>query len=119
MTMGCAEMTIGCAGMTSKTWRRRGESNPCTRPNDVIAQARGPAKRNQPTCAKKLEAARGIEPLYKAKRCNRAGPGACKAQSTNVRKKTGGGEGNRTPVQGFAGPCLSHSATPPGLVKLA
>jgi hypothetical protein len=25
----------------------------------------------------------------------------------------GGGEGNRTPVQGFAGPCLNHSATPP------
>jgi hypothetical protein len=28
-------------------------------------------------------------------------------------KPTGGGEGNRTPVQGFAGPCLNHSATPP------
>src|SRR5688572_2252900 len=26
-----------------------------------------------------------------------------------------GGGGNRTRVQGFAGPCLSHSATPPGL----
>src|SRR5579875_1297128 len=26
----------------------------------------------------------------------------------------GGGGGNRTRVQGFAGPCLSHSATPPG-----
>jgi hypothetical protein len=25
----------------------------------------------------------------------------------------GGGDGNRTRVQGFAGPCLSHSATPP------
>src|SRR5215510_15022555 len=25
-----------------------------------------------------------------------------------------GGGGNRTRVQGFAGPCLSHSATPPG-----
>ena len=25
----------------------------------------------------------------------------------------GGGEENRTPVQGFAGPCLNHSATPP------
>ena len=25
----------------------------------------------------------------------------------------GGGGGNRTRVQGFAGPCLSHSATPP------
>ena len=24
-----------------------------------------------------------------------------------------GGDGNRTRVQGFAGPCLSHSATPP------
>jgi hypothetical protein len=24
-----------------------------------------------------------------------------------------GGGGNRTRVQGFAGPCLSHSATPP------
>ena len=27
--------------------------------------------------------------------------------------KRGGGDGNRTRVQGFAGPCLSHSATPP------
>jgi hypothetical protein len=27
--------------------------------------------------------------------------------------KLGGGDGNRTRVQGFAGPCLSHSATPP------
>ena len=27
---------------------------------------------------------------------------------------SGGDEGNRTPVQGFAGPCLSHSATSPG-----
>ena len=26
---------------------------------------------------------------------------------------TGGGDGNRTRVQGFAGPCLNHSATPP------
>ena len=26
---------------------------------------------------------------------------------------SGGGDGNRTRVQGFAGPCLSHSATPP------
>src|SRR6478735_1724611 len=26
----------------------------------------------------------------------------------------GGGGRNRTGVQGFAGPCLSHSATPPG-----
>src|ERR1700734_3340558 len=29
------------------------------------------------------------------------------------RKSMGGGDGNRTRVQGFAGPCLSHSATPP------
>jgi hypothetical protein len=28
-----------------------------------------------------------------------------------------GGGGNRTRVQGFAGPCLSHSATPPGEVS--
>src|ERR1700722_4827558 len=28
-------------------------------------------------------------------------------------KPVGGGDGNRTRVQGFAGPCLSHSATPP------
>src|SRR5450432_3163571 len=28
------------------------------------------------------------------------------------RRRRGGG-GNRTRVQGFAGPCLSHSATPP------
>src|SRR3546814_2136638 len=27
----------------------------------------------------------------------------------------GGGAGNRTRVQGFAGPCLNHSATPPGV----
>jgi hypothetical protein len=26
----------------------------------------------------------------------------------------GGGERNRTAVEGFAGPCLDHSATPPG-----
>ena len=26
----------------------------------------------------------------------------------------GGGAQNRTGVQGFAGPCLNHSATPPG-----
>ena len=26
----------------------------------------------------------------------------------------GGGAGNRTRVKGFAGPCLNHSATPPG-----
>ena len=26
----------------------------------------------------------------------------------------GGGDRNRTGVQGFAGPCLNHSATPPG-----
>jgi hypothetical protein len=30
-----------------------------------------------------------------------------------VRELKGGGDGNRTRVQGFAGPCLSHSATPP------
>src|ERR1700758_4034387 len=28
-------------------------------------------------------------------------------------RRNGGGDGNRTRVQGFAGPCLSHSATPP------
>jgi hypothetical protein len=27
---------------------------------------------------------------------------------------TGGGERKRTAVEGFAGPCLDHSATPPG-----
>src|SRR3546814_6494483 len=31
-----------------------------------------------------------------------------------TRSGAGGGGGNRTRVQGFAGPCLSHSATPPG-----
>ena len=30
-----------------------------------------------------------------------------------ARNRNGGGDGNRTRVQGFAGPCLSHSATPP------
>ena len=30
----------------------------------------------------------------------------------------GGGGGNRTHVQGFADPCLSHSATPPGPARL-
>ena len=30
-----------------------------------------------------------------------------------------GGSGNRTRVQGFAGPCLSHSATPPDCSTLA
>ena len=29
----------------------------------------------------------------------------------------GGGERNRTAVEGFAGPCLDHSATPPGLYR--
>ena len=33
----------------------------------------------------------------------------CRSVSGN----RGGGDGNRTRVQGFAGPCLSHSATPP------
>ena len=32
---------------------------------------------------------------------------------------SGGGAGNRTRVEGFAGPCLNHSATPPGRVTLA
>ena len=31
----------------------------------------------------------------------------------------GGGGENRTHVQGFAGPCLSHSATPPGRATIA
>lgn len=31
----------------------------------------------------------------------------------------GGGDRNRTGVQGFAGPCLSHSATPPEFTTLA
>ena len=30
--------------------------------------------------------------------------------------RIGGGDGNRTRVQGFADPCLNHSATPPGRV---
>src|ERR1700712_5053527 len=34
-----------------------------------------------------------------------------------VSRKERGGGGNRTRVQGFAGPCLSHSATPPGEVS--
>ena len=34
--------------------------------------------------------------------------------STKVLVWEGGGGGNRTRVQGFAGPCLNHSATPPG-----
>ena len=32
----------------------------------------------------------------------------------NSRSEAGGDAGNRTRVQGFAGPCLSHSATSPG-----
>src|ERR1700678_2296069 len=35
------------------------------------------------------------------------------ARSEAVKDFLGGGDGNRTRVQGFAGPCLSHSATPP------
>ena len=31
----------------------------------------------------------------------------------SIRKAAGGGAGNRTRVEGFAGPCLNHSATPP------
>ena len=34
-------------------------------------------------------------------------------QAGPARRNGGGGDGNRTRVQGFAGPCLSHSATPP------
>ena len=34
-------------------------------------------------------------------------------QVTRCRSGIGGGDGNRTRVQGFAGPCLNHSATPP------
>src|SRR5262249_46286702 len=43
----------------------------------------------------------------KTKRHGLIGP--CRSVSGN----RGGGDGNRTRVQGFAGPCLSHSATPP------
>ena len=46
----------------------------------------------------------------------RAGPaGRAAASGTGARgrPRLGGGDGNRTRVQGFAGPCLSHSATPP------
>ena len=37
----------------------------------------------------------------------------CTATAVTLSRLRGGG-GNRTRVQGFAGPCLSHSATPPG-----
>ncbi len=33
-------------------------------------------------------------------------------------QNAGGGERNRTAVEGFAGPCLDHSATPPGLYRV-
>ena len=36
----------------------------------------------------------------------------------NLRKQTGGDDGNRTHVQGFAGPCLNHSATSPCQVTM-
>jgi 6-phosphogluconolactonase len=36
-----------------------------------------------------------------------------KKGSSVIGSPSGGGDGNRTRVQGFAGPCLSHSATPP------
>src|ERR1019366_10055055 len=38
-------------------------------------------------------------------------PSLTATQSDGWRRRGGGG--NRTRVQGFAGPCLSHSATPP------
>src|SRR5947209_17845966 len=37
-----------------------------------------------------------------------------RSTSTSRCVRLRGGEENRTPVQGFAGPCLNHSATPPG-----
>ena len=38
--------------------------------------------------------------------------GHCRGSTTFT--TAGGGDGNRTRVQGFADPCLNHSATPPG-----
>jgi hypothetical protein len=40
-------------------------------------------------------------------------PGRAPVPGAACTDNRGGGEGNRTPVQGFAGPCLNHSATPP------
>ena len=47
--------------------------------------------------------------------CCQAGQSGTKSLSNELRLLKGlrGGDGNRTRVQGFAGPCLSHSATPP------
>src|SRR5215469_10901265 len=47
--------------------------------------------------------------------CCQAGQSRIRSLANELRllKGLGGGDGNRTRVQGVAGPCLSHSATPP------
>ena len=41
------------------------------------------------------------------------GPQSVLGEELALDQKSRGGERNRTAVQGFAGPCLNHSATPP------
>src|SRR5829696_10470938 len=55
------------------------------------------------TCGYRVVGATGIEPVTSSVSGKRS-PAELSAR---------GGGGNRTRVQGFAGPCLSHSATPP------
>jgi hypothetical protein len=54
----------------------------------------------------------GIEPVTSSVSGKRS-PAELIARVVETGGDERGGDGNRTRVQGFAGPCLSHSATPP------
>ena len=56
---------------------------------------------------------RGADMRRRRPRRWQPGPRALKREISLAGELNGGGDGNRTRVQGFAGPCLSHSATPP------
>ncbi len=54
----------------------------------------------------------GIEPVTSCVSSKRS-PAELTPLGRHLSRAPGGGERNRTAVQGFAGPCLNHSATPP------
>jgi len=68
-----------------------------------MARARPPGTAVRPSHQLKLVGDTGIEPVTSSV--------SRKRSPTELIARGGGG--NRTRVQGFAGPCLSHSATPP------
>jgi hypothetical protein len=57
--------------------------------------------------------ARGFEPLTSSASRKRSPP-ELSARTSGCYRSCRGGDRNRTGVRGFAGPCLNHSATPPG-----